>query len=384
MKKEIKSVLWQNLPIDAFNKIGSHFEFSLRNVGGAIMAQHAFAGNGALIEMEEEGNIQEGELRVQAEQYEKLFESKGGRLVYRWLANHYVSALFLYDHGIAGFILNNNYLSASTISINEDFVKDLRESVKKDFISNVKQGSIFAIVYQCNRLTLSSIGNAGITLVRENYMPNVLEGYDYIVKDLNSNTPSGRIIIMEGEPGTGKTHLIRALLMEVPDAMFVLVSPEMVPSLAGPELLPLLLTNKNDKNFYGPIILVLEDADRCLVTRGSDNISSIQSLLNLGDGILGSLLDLRIVATTNAKKLDMEAAILRPGRLSKRLEVGPLDSLTAQKVFKRLCPNVDRLPVKINGSKVTLAEVYSMARQAGWEPEKREVKYTNQYLPISI
>ena len=93
----------------------------------------------------------------------------------------------------------------------------------------------------------------------------------------------------------------------------------------------------------GPIALVLEDADRCLVTRGENNINSIQSLLNLGDGILGSLLDLRIIATTNAKKLEMEAAILRPGRLSKRLEVGALDLDTARGVFRRLLPDA-KLP----------------------------------------
>jgi ATP-dependent 26S proteasome regulatory subunit len=114
------------------------------------------------------------------------------------------------------------------------------------------------------------------------------------------------------------------------------------------------------------------------VTRASENINSIQSLLNLGDGILGSLLDLRIVATTNADELKMEAAILRPGRLSRMLEVGFLDPKTAQGVFHRLIPGA-KLPEKlldIKGRefKVTLAEVYSLARQSGWEPPSRKVQ----------
>ena len=173
--------------------------------------------------------------------------------------------------------------------------------------------------------------------------------------------------------------MIRALLHEVPDAMFVLISPDMVPSLQGPDLLPVLLANKQNYALSGPIVLVLEDADRCLVRREGDNISEIQSLLNLGDGILGSLLDLRIVATTNAKKLEMEAALLRPGRLSQRLEVGPLDFEAARGIFNRLLPEAN-FPEKLqtdnphNRLKMTLAEVYALARKSGWEPAPREAQ----------
>jgi SpoVK/Ycf46/Vps4 family AAA+-type ATPase len=133
----------------------------------------------------------------------------------------------------------------------------------------------------------------------------------------------------------------------------------------------------------GPIILVLEDADRCLVTRAGENMSLIQSLLNLGDGILGSLLDVRIVATTNADELNLDKAITRPGRLSKMLDVNSLDPLTAQQIFRRLLPDA-KFPVEINGStnpkdfKVTLAEVYSLARQNGWKASPRKVEDTTE------
>lgn len=171
---------------------------------------------------------------------------------------------------------------------------------------------------------------------------------------------------------TGKTHLIRAMLLEIPDAMFVLISPEMVTSLAGPQLLPLLMSYRGGTT--GPIVLLLEDADKCLVARDKDNINSIQSLLNLGDGILGSLLDLRIVATTNANELHMEEAIMRPGRLSKMLEVGRLDVETARGVFKRLCPKKKNLPKELSDANMTLAEVYSLARKNGWKPGNRKVE----------
>ncbi len=213
-----------------------------------------------------------------------------------------------------------------------------------------------------------------------NYTPKVQEDYRFAIKDLQSETPSGRIVIMKGTPGTGKTHLVRAMLLEVPDAMFVLISPDAVKNLAGPELLPLLMNYRG--NSTGPIVLILEDADKCLVSRDTDkeDISSIQAILNLGDGILGSLLDLRIVATTNAAEFKMDPAILRPGRLSKMLDVTPLDFETARAIFTRLLPDVKVLPEKLqqdnshNPLQITLAEVYSLARQNGWAAAVRKVE----------
>jgi len=164
------------------------------------------------------------------------------------------------------------------------------------------------------------------------------------------------------------------MLLEVPDAMFVLISPEMITSLGGPELLPLLMQYRGSST--GPIILILEDADKCLVSRDENNMNAIQALLNLGDGILGSMLDLRIVATTNAAELHLEEAIMRPGRLSKMLEVGGLDHSTACNVFKRLLPNI-ALPIELDDGdnfKMSLAETYSLARKNGWEPAVREIK----------
>jgi len=147
--------------------------------------------------------------------------------------------------------------------------------------------------------------------------------------------------------------------------MFVLIPPDMLTSLAGPELLPLLMNNKMAYNTAGPLILVLEDADRCLVKRDGDNMNSIQSLLNLSDGILGSLLDLRIIATTNASKLEIEEAILRPGRLSQRIEVDALNKDEANNLFNKLIPANKSFKFK---DKATLATVYSLARKAGWKP----------------
>lgn len=228
-----------------------------------------------------------------------------------------------------------------------------------------RKGMVFTLAKTMHGYNLTSIGLAGNPIERTNYSHKVLASYDHIVEDLNSEAPSGRISIMAGPPGTGKTYLIRSLLSEVPKAAFVIVPPHLVEDLGSPEILPSLTAAKNEMN--GPIVMILEDADQCLVPRRANtkdgNMNAISSLLNLGDGILGSVLDLRIVATTNAKEIEMDPAIRRPGRLSEYVHVGSLEPAEAAQVLYRLTSK------KVaNDKPMTLAEAYLKARELGWKP----------------
>jgi hypothetical protein len=251
------------------------------------------------------------------------------------------------------------------------------------FTAPVKKGYIFAIVKDSQgKMKISRIGYAGAPLEKDNYTDQVIKDYDYIIDDLKSPTPAGRIVILDGSPGVGKSFLTRGIINDVPESMLVVVPPEMVASIGGPDLLPLLLKVKED---YGSkknsIVLVLEDADACLAPRASDNMSSISSILNLGDGIFGSLFDIRIIATTNQQAKEFDRAIMRPGRLSKRIHVSPLPYDKANKIYQRLLNDNKKDLVKMKINKIgfnakeefqeefTLAEVYFAAREGGWKPE---------------
>lgn len=383
------NINWQEVPFSAFIQIGNRFEFDNNSVGGSIFMHHVLSQKeGHISEGRVEGGIKSPKDDKNGSRYIQYLENLGGRLVYKKINTsiEHFNSVFIYDHGVVQLEHAPYYVNVKSLSLDESFVKELNAHFSKDFVlSPPRRGHIYTILRQNEDLDIVSIGDASIPLIHGNYTPTVMEDFNYIITDLRSSHPSGRISIIEGEPGTGKTHLIRGLLDKLPDTMFVLISPDVVPSLAGPELLPLLLATKSNQSKIGPIVLVLEDADRCLVAREKGDMSQIQSLLNLGDGILGSLLDLRIIATTNASKLDMEAAILRPGRLSKRLEVGPLDHNTAEGVFRCLCPNSNLpkelyLPYdfdKTKSFKMTLAEVYSLARKHGWKPELRDITEDN-------
>jgi len=176
------------------------------------------------------------------------------------------------------------------------------------------------------------------------------------------------------------TFIARALLSDVPNAAFVVVPPHLVKDLGSPELIPALVQAKH-YGTSGPIVLVLEDADKVLVNRQAGDMAAISSLLNLGDGILGGVIDARILATTNAATLEMDPATRRAGRLCSHVTVNDLSPEHATAIFRRLTGK--DMSIKKNA---TLAQVYWAARQHGWlpppkTPERPRNHFRDDILP---
>lgn len=263
----------------------------------------------------------------------------------------------------------SEHISAQpTYAGSSEFVRE----ITKHFIASTdpveSSGNVYAMLAGQSGPEFRSIGHGGETLIRENYSEAVLKNYDRIAETLQAKVPPGRINIMSGPPGTGKTYLIRGLIQQVRKAKFAIVQASSVASLANPGMLPALLDFRSDKQ---PIVFVIEDAEECLATRDAMNNSTVSALLNMGDGVLGSLIDLRIIATTNAPVSDLDPAIRRPGRLSTICEVGPLAVEEAAVVYHRLTGK-EIFPGK--NPTYTIAEVYQMATDAGWKGETSKTK----------
>lgn len=237
------------------------------------------------------------------------------------------------------------------------------------------EGRVYVTIARPNGLDLEELGVGSSELIRDNYRPEVVNAYDEMVKSLSSDNPFGRLYILDGEPGTGKTYLVRALLNDLSSLKFVILPSSVIPSLAGPEFLTLLInhseSNKVSDHYPGEqpslkkekktrMVLVIEDADSCLASRSSDNILAISNILNMSEGLIGNLLDLRIICTTNADIKEIDAAIKRKGRLSARIEVGKLDKEQAKQIHLRLGGNPDR---KFTESFYTLSDVYALAQE---------------------
>lgn len=184
---------------------------------------------------------------------------------------------------------------------------------------------------------LKNIGFTAERLVPENYTPEVRAAFDAIFPALTASNPAGRITLVEGPPGTGKTRAVTALLAKLCNsARIVIVPSHMVAALSGPDLIGSLIGHD------GPTILVLEDADQAMLSREAAsekdkelNTGALASLLNLSDGLVGGMCNFRIIATTNAKVQDIDPALLRPGRLLCRVHINNLDRATAGAIIDR-------------------------------------------------
>jgi SpoVK/Ycf46/Vps4 family AAA+-type ATPase len=218
-----------------------------------------------------------------------------------------------------------------------------------------------------------------------NYTADIRAGFDFITTNLATPIPNGRLYVLYGLPGTGKSYYIRSVIAHT-QAIYVYVPPSLVPRLTSPDLIGVLLRARDTQDYHIPICLILEDADSSLVQRAMDNANLVGDLLNLSDGFLGELANLHIFATVNAKKTDIDPALLRPGRLGVYLAFHALDRSHAWEVFTTLCTEAQVDPsapaytdacaalsarYERPSTQATLADVYALARQAGWTPSSR-------------
>jgi ATP-dependent 26S proteasome regulatory subunit len=263
------------------------------------------------------------------------------------------------------------YVEVSLSTVDNSIVEKIDTYIKSIIIKRKTDG-IFVISTKKTGLSLHSLGKLNYNFIKENYEEGVLSAYDYITAEYSKAQPYGRLSIVNGPPGTGKTNLIKGIISSVKNCLIVLLPAKFVSEVDSPALVTLLTEEKSDRygtfnmksdspeeedNSSRPILFIIEDADSCLVPRDGSNVSMISSLLNYTDGIFGSMLDLRIIATTNAEKMEFDEALLRPGRLCRHVTVGEISAVKASEIYKRLTGKD-----KEYQGKTTLARVYADAQ----------------------
>jgi len=254
----------------------------------------------------------------------------------------------------------DNKITVSLATINQAQYVALGETIGRYLLPENVRSPVYSLADGPNGIEIAEVGSASKPWEEENYSEEVVEDFKFARAELEREEPLGRLLLIDGEPGTGKTFFIRGLMEIVYDAIFVLVPSHMVENLSGPELVPMLIRARGLAGSDKPIILVIEDADKALVPRNDQegSLTAISALLNVSDGILGHTLNLRIVCTTNAKIEEIDPALKRPGRLSRQIHVGLLDAKKASEVYYRLTGTEG---VQFEGP-MPLAEVYRFAK----------------------
>lgn len=266
---------------------------------------------------------------------------------------------------VAMYESNEKTFSLNVLSFDRSVVEEIRAFVEENTTEEAETESspIYVIGSGPNGLHLQHAGDAlgkssAKELVRDNYLEESVNSFDYIKEQFSKEDPDGRIAVFHGPPGTGKTYMVRSLIAALKSKVTtVFVPPESFSQLSSPGFITMLLDEKDTDK---PYLLVLEDADSCLVPRAADNMHSISSLLNFSDGIMGGILDIRIVATSNAKIDEFDSAITRPGRCCEILHLDHLDLKKAKSIFHRLVGE-DGVEFHTEKSELSLAEIYEMA-----------------------
>jgi hypothetical protein len=199
----------------------------------------------------------------------------------------------------------------------------------------------------------------GWTDVRHLYGPDVQTTLDALVRHRPSPDEAQRLVLWHGEPGTGKTTAIRALLDAWRDWAdgIIVTDPEAL--LTSGKYLRRTMLDVDDDRWQ---LVVLEDAEALLHKGGGKGMAK---LLNLADGLLGQGLRCLFLITTNEPLGAVHPALVRPGRCLARVEFGALSASQAAGLLGR---PVDR--------PMTLAEI--MAAQP--LTTAREPVAVGQYL----
>jgi hypothetical protein len=286
-----------------------------------------------------------------------------------------------YNNSVSEFILSNGFEKESyvynlgrrhdssnqTLYINRDKkmvirkhvhngndVKNKNESVRLEIVYSIKNGELetqfdfeelkkFEVKKKKSNINLvkSEMGHLDTeeydltvppTDLGLNYGVDFEKIHEVIIERLNKPNDKG-IILLHGDPGTGKTSYIKHLTSLINDKDILFIPPSMAEMLSEPSIIPFLMDHKNT-------ILIIEDGERVISDReGNGSASGVSNILNLTDGILGDCLNIQIIVTFNMKRERIDKALLRKGRLIAEHKFENLTIEDTNKLLKSLGKN---------------------------------------------
>ena len=148
--------------------------------------------------------------------------------------------------------------------------------------------------------------------------------FPHVYRNLGINAPRG--IILYGPPGSGKTHLARAVAKEVDARFYYINGPDVIGTYTG-ETEANLRRIFSEASHHSPSIIFIDELDAMAPKRGETgahaDTRTVTQLLALMDGL--KRVDSVIVIGTTNRVDSIDQAFRRPGRFDREIFVGPPD-----------------------------------------------------------
>ena len=215
-----------------------------------------------------------------------------------------------------------------------------------------------------NKTTFDDVGglDSVIDRLKKEIVYPVKFPYAYKNKKVNHG------FLFSGPPGTGKTHLANALSNEVNGKFISLNGLEMSDQFVGQ-------TEKNWRKLFeeakanGPSIIFIDEIDAVARKRTGRDVHGdkvVNQLLTLIGDVNTKNENLFIIGATNLVEM-LDPAIIRPGRLSKIIEINPPDKNGLEQIFNIKTKNIT---LDENLDKQGLLKVFSDRKFTGADIEE--------------
>lgn len=260
------------------------------------------------------------------------------------------------------YIKNNGIVTYYPQSMDISAVMELTQKTfnlfpRKEIESKAGKVSLVK-AYQGDYYTSEQEVKPKIIDVEENYNDDFLPIYNKVVEFLEDR--SSGLVLFWGNPGTGKTSIIRHLISAVPKEYIVV--PLSIASRLGDADLTTFITDHTDSVF------ILEDCEKLLEDRGENPFNdSISTILNMADGLLSDIVNIKFICTFNAPLTRIDPALLRKGRCIAEYKFTELKAEKVAVLNEKY--NLGHTEIK----DMSLAEVYN-ANSPDFTEEKKEIK----------